>query len=140
MKAFILLFLITLSFPLSAQHPIDFSLLCNDWAEGVLIRDLQVAPAPLSRGGHMRLSISKDQTVTEYGADNCGTGSKKNGTWVLNTKDSTLTFTFYERVSYEGSQATTDMNEKITYRICKLTDSEFIYSYSSVRGVYFGAY
>ena len=120
------LFLVITTALTFGQKNVDFRLLYNSWTEGKIDQNGKVIQADIKRSGWRFLDINSDTTVVFKGSFDCGFGHERHGMWTLNTVDTTVTFSFTKKVSYENTPKTAYINEKETYKIEKVTADELI--------------
>ena len=97
------------------------------WTEGILNKDSTISARPIKRGGPYSLDIQKDNTITFYDGDNCGSGFSRNGSWSFDNTNNVLTFVFTSIQSYSNKPASTIIiNQTEKYEIVKLNSTSLI--------------
>jgi len=101
------------------------NLITGSWNEGILENN-KVIEIKHSRGGTSSLIFNKDSSLIYNGAINCGFGSKRKGTWSLNTSQNTITYNFNEIIGYLNNPDPKLYNKTGTYKIKRLNSLELI--------------
>jgi hypothetical protein len=97
------------------------------WTEGILNKDSTISVRPVRRGGPYSLDIQKDNTITLYDGDNCGSGFSRKGNWSFENTNNVLTFVFTSRQGYSNEPASTGLiNQTEKYEIVKLNSTSLI--------------
>lgn len=97
------------------------------WKEGVLNKDSTISARPVRRGGPYSVDIQKDNTITLYNGDNCGSGFSRKGSWSFEKANSILTFVFTSRQGYSNEPASTGIiNQTEKYEIVKINSTSLI--------------
>ena len=98
----------------------SFDHITNQWSEGEIDENGDIVPKD-KRARSYRLKIYNDHYVVFSSSLSCGYGRKKEGHWVLNPNDTTITFNFStETVNYPYDE-TVAISKIETYKILKLS-------------------
>ncbi len=120
MIQYILAMLFSLAISTKTIAQVDnFDHIANQWSEGEFDENGAIVNKN-KRAGLYRLKIYKDHYAVFNYPYSCGAGRKKEGHWVLNPNDTTLTFNFSTETAYYTDQTVT-ISEIETYKILKLS-------------------